>query len=250
MTTARDICDLALKQAGIVGLGQTAASEDTNNAFTILNQMIAQWARKRWLVYRLITASWAATGAASFTVGPSGTVTTDTSGATISVRPDRLEVNPYIRQTNVAAPNQPDMPLTLIQSLEDWNRIRMKSLTAFTQYLWYDPTLTNGTVYPWPIPNSGLYTIFFSFKLPFGAFSSLDTTVSFPAEYEAAMLYQLALRLRSLYQIPTLPGDPLIGLAKDALNVLRGANAAIARLTMPVALQRPGLYNIYSDQIY
>lgn len=249
MATARDICDLALKQAGVVGLAQTAASEDTNNAFTILNQMLAQWRVKRWLVFRLVTASWAATGATSFTLGPSGTVTTDTSGATINVRPDRLEINPYIRQTNVAAPNQPDMPLTLLQSLEDYNRIRMKALTAFTQYIYYDPTLTNGTVYPWPIPNSGLYTIFISFKLPFAAFSSLDTTVNFPPEYEAAMLYQLALRLKTLYQIPVMPGDLLVGLAKDALNTLRGANTAIARLTMPRSLNSPGQYNIYSDQI-
>ena len=250
MTTAREIVDDAMREAGVLGLGQTLNAQDENEGFRRLNQMISQWARKRWLVYRLLDVAWTSDGSSTFTIGPSGDVTTATDGTSLAVRPDRLETNGFIRQINNAAPNQPDFPLRLLESREDYNKIRMKSLTAYTYYLWYDPTIPNGTVYPWPIPTSALYEIHILMKLPFAAFASLDSDVDFPAEYEPAMLYQLALRLRSKYQVPTPPGDLLLGLAKDAMAVLRGANTAIANLSMPTSLQRPGLYNILSDQVY
>jgi hypothetical protein len=38
-------------------------------------------------------------------------------------------------------------------------------------------------------------------------------------------------------------------LAKDSLNVIRGANTQIPRLRMPNALRQPGSrYNIFNDQ--
>lgn len=238
-----------LRESGALGLGQTASSEDINEGFTILNEMIAQWRVKRWLVYRLVTASWAATGATTFTIGPSGSVTTDIGGASISVRPDRLE-DAYVRNTNVAAPNQPDTPLRILEAKEDYDRIALKSLTAMPSAVFYDPTLTNGTIYPWPVPNSGLYTMFVVFKVPFAAFASLATTVSFPPEYDAAIRYQLAIRLRTHFQIPPPPNDYLISLAKDAMQTIRGANTAIASLRMPSQVTRSGLYNVYSDRTY
>lgn len=41
--TAGSIINLALKMAGILGVGQTATAEDANDAFTVLNMMLAQW---------------------------------------------------------------------------------------------------------------------------------------------------------------------------------------------------------------
>ncbi len=37
-----------------------------------MNMMLAQWQRKRWLVYSLDDVSFAPTGAASYTVGVGG----------------------------------------------------------------------------------------------------------------------------------------------------------------------------------
>lgn len=250
MTTARDIVTEALRECGALGLGQTASSQDTQEAFTRLNQMIAQWAVKRWLVYRLCFASWTSTGSTSFTLGPTGTVTTTDDGITISPRPDRLETGCFVRQVNVSAPNQPDTPLTLLESKEDYSRIGLKSLTAFPSWIFYDPTDTNGTVYPWPIPTASIYKVFVCFKRPFPAFASLDTTITFPASYEAAMLYQLAIRLRSKYSIPKGVNPDLDNLAKDAMVVVRGSNVAIARLQPDVPVGNMGLYNIYSDRNY
>ena len=57
MTTALDILNLAFKDAGILGVGQTLLDEDSNDGLTRLNMMIAQWRVKRWMVWHLVDKS-------------------------------------------------------------------------------------------------------------------------------------------------------------------------------------------------
>lgn len=244
-TSVQDICLAALNEAGVVGFGQTALQQQTLDAWARLQWMLQEWARKRWLIYHDVTKLVVSTGALSYTVGPGGDIDT---GATSS-RPDKIE-SAFLRQITQSQPNQIDYPLELLQSMEDYNRIALKQLTSFPTAVFYDPGFPLGNLYPWPVPQSSIYSIGITLKeqLP-TVFSSLSITFSLPYEYYSAMVYNLALRLRTRYQIPGFPGDTLPGRAKDSLNVLRGANTAIARLTT-AGINRPGQYNIFNDRFY
>jgi hypothetical protein len=101
------------------------------------------------------------------------------------------------------------------------------------------------------VPNSNIYEVHISVlsQLPF-RFATINSVFSIPYEYYAAILYNLALRLRPKYRLPSVAGDPLPGLAKDSLNVLRGANLQIASLVMPGGLMKGSQYNIFSDRSY
>src|ERR1700744_2361145 len=68
--TARDICTLALKEAGVLGVGQTALPEDINDTFTLLNRMMALWQQKRWIVPSLYDIGGVMNGAKSNPIGP------------------------------------------------------------------------------------------------------------------------------------------------------------------------------------
>lgn len=244
--TLGDLCTEALHECGAVGVGQTPLAEDLTGAWARLQFMLQEWERKRWLVFALTTLSVTSTGATSYTVGPSGSLNT---GAT-SVRPDRIE-SAFLRQITQSAPNQIDYPLTQLQSREDYNRIALKSLVSFPSAFFYDTAWPLGVIYPWPVPQATIYALHVTVKvqLPF-AFATRATTFSLPYEYYSAMMYNLALRLRPKYGLSSFQGDELPGLAKNSLNVLRGANAQIARLGMPVDLGRNGIYNIFSDRTY
>ncbi len=50
MTTARDLIQDALKEATILGVGQTALAEDINDGMKMLRRMLAQWQKRRWMV--------------------------------------------------------------------------------------------------------------------------------------------------------------------------------------------------------
>jgi hypothetical protein len=235
-TTPLAIITRALRKSGVVGVGQTPAPEDTSDALADLNDILSQWQRKRWLVYHLVDVSKVSTGAQSYTVGP---------GQDFDVaRPDRIE-SAFLRQTVQSQPNQVDYPLEIIQSREDYNQIRLKTLTSFPSSIFYDSAYPVGTVYPWPLPLANIYAIHLTLKEQLGQFTSLTQTVNLPPEYGAALLWNLCRWLRRSYQLP--PDAEVNSLAQDSLNLIRNANAQIPTLGMPKTLIRDGVYNFWSD---
>jgi len=237
--TALDIIVQSFKKAGILGVGQTLLAEDINDGFYDLNDMMAQWARKRWLMWHLLDISKVSTGAMSYTVGIGGDFNTP--------RPDRLEAA-FFRQIVPSQPNQIDYPLELIESREAYNNIALKSLMTFPTNIFYDAAYPTGTIYPWPVPQATIYEIHLTLKDTLAQFATLTTPINMPPEHVAAIKFNLAIRYRQSYQLP--PDLALVALAKDSLAVIRGANAQIPTLNMPSDLIRGGLYNIYSDQFY
>lgn len=167
-----------------------------------------------------------------------------------TARPAKLE-SAFLRQLNTAPPNQIDYPLDILQSMEDYNKIALKTLQSFPGAIFLDPGWPLATLYCYPVPQAALYAIYATVRqqLPV-SFPSLATPLNLPFEYYSAIMLNLALRLRQTFTIPSFPGDMLPGLAKNSLSVLRGANTAIARLGMPAQLTRPGIYNIFSDRNY
>lgn len=236
ITTPNDLIQLVLKDTGVIGVGQTALAEDANDAFNRCNMMLSQWNRKRWLVWNLIDTAVTSTGAQSYTVG---------IGSNFNIaRPDRLEAA-YFRQVNIG-PNPPDYPLEIIQSREDYSRIRLKNLVSWPQYIFYDSAFPIGSVYPWPIPQASIYSIHILTKVVISQFTSLAQTINLPPEHFAAIFYNLCERSRPGYQLPP---DPTISqMAKESLAVIRGANAQIPRLQMPASLVSRGTYDIYGDR--
>jgi hypothetical protein len=240
-TTPAQLISLALLDSGIIGQGQVASAADVNNAFTRLNMMLAQWARKRWLVWALSDVAFVSTGALSYSVG---------TGQDFDIaRPARLEDGNFMRQLNTDSGLAIDYtPLKLLASKEQYNRIALKTMGNFPNTVFYDPVYPVGQVYFWPVPEASIYELHILVKTPIEAFTSLNQTVNMPDEYQAAILYNLIVRLRAAYR---LPADPVfVALAEDALNTIRQANTEVPTLRMPARLvnNRAG-YNVYSDNL-
>ena len=237
-TTPQALVQLALKKTGVLAAGQTPLADDIADAFNELNILLASWNRRRWMIYHLVTVSLTSTGAQSYTVGPGGDFVTP-------IRPDKIE-SAFARQTNIA-PLAPDYPLELITAMEDYNRIRLKSLQTFPQYLFYDSGFPLGSIYPWPIPQASLFEIFITVKDTLTSVAPTQFTLNLPPEYFSAILYNLAVRLRASYQLPMDPG--LIALAEDGMAVIRQGTVQIPRLRLPSTLAgRAGSYDPYGDR--
>lgn len=142
-TTARDIVELALKEAGVLGVGQTALPEDINDGFTLLQRMIAQWQRRRWLVPNLLDISMPGNGLKSNTIGNGGYFNTP--------RPDKIQAG-YIIQNNTGS-TPVSLPLFPIFSYEDYARIAVKDLNSLSDHFFYDGAYPLGNVFIWPIPS-------------------------------------------------------------------------------------------------
>lgn len=242
-TTLGDIVNEALKLSGRLGLGQTALAEDATLGWSYLQMMLQQWDQQRIKVYRTQDYSIVSTGAVSYTVGPSGDIDTGAS----SVRPPRV-VSAFVRL--ITATNEPDWPVEILNAREDYNQIRLKSLTSVSSFLWYDPAWPLGVAYPWPVLTASEYELHLSLltQLPY-VFATQATVFSIPYVYYWAMITNLAMRLRGRYGIGTYPGDVVPSQAISSINALKETNNTIPRLQMPQELTIGGSgYNIFSDR--
>ena len=228
----------ALVDAGIAGIDEEIEQPVINRALRQANWLLAQWSRKRWLVYRIQDYSFVATGALNYTVGAGQTIN-------INPRPDRLEYA-FLRfvQTSNALPV--DIPISIIQSHEDYSRITVKTVGTLPWRIFYDPIWPVGLLFPWPVPQASIYEIHVGFKVVLPRFANLQQQITFPPEYEAALNWCLARRLRATYQMPA--DDTINSLARDALNAIRLANQQVGVLRMPAYLRgRNKAYSYQSD---
>ena|ERR1700685_1928935 len=239
--TVSDLITLALKDSGILGVGQSAAAEDMNDAFTKANEILAQWNRQRFIIYHLIDINLPMTGAISYTVGPGGDFNVP--------RPDRLEAA-FLRQTSGANPVTPiDYPLSIIPSYEDYAQIALKNLNTNISYcVFYDSGWPLGKVFPYPVPSSS-YALHLIVKDQLTAFTNLAQVISLPPEYSSALRYTLCCWLRPAYGLE--PDPQIVALAKTAMQIIRGANVQIPLLGTPAGM--PGMsaggrgaFNVYS----
>jgi hypothetical protein len=244
--TAVDIIRLALLHSGAVKLAQTIYAEDVFLGFDMLNCMLAQWSRKRWLIWHLLDLSVPTpTFKKAYSIGSGGDFDFP--------RPDRLEYA-YFRQfttggdaNNGAGPV--DFPLTLLQSMEDYASYALKFLTTWPQGVFYDAAFPLGQILPVPIPNVANSELHVLIKDTLNQFPTPTTPVNLPPEYFEAIWSNLALRVAAAY--PDAEIDPFtVGQAKAALSTIRTANAQVPRLRMPAGMTRPPLFNIFSYQQY
>ncbi len=237
-TTPSDLITLALKTANVLGVGQVASAEDMNDSFNLLNMMMAQLQRRRYFIYQLITVSKQATGALSYTVGPGGDFDIP--------RPAKLE-SAYFQQ-NTSTPLPVDYPLTVMRAREDYNRISIKTLNAFPQIAYYEPSVPLGTLYVWPLPNN-TYKIFISVMQQLQQFATINDTLTLPPEYSAALMWNLVLELCAMYGL--IPSPISEKKAEASLRIIEESNAAIPLLHMPTAMQnnRGNSYNIFGDMV-
>lgn len=226
--TPLTIINLALKITGITGVGQTALPEDINDTFTILNAMIAGWNRRRWMIYHLVDTKVTGNGSQFYTIG---------LGQQFNVaRPDQIQ-SAYARQLQSTSSSPVDFPLAMINSHEEYGDLALKSLVSFPRFIFYDSSYPIGNVYVYPIPTSN-YEIHLVLKETIAVLPDLVTDINLPPEYQEAIIWNLAARLRPLYQVAQ---DPTVhAVAMSSLAVIRGANAQIPKLRMPAGLSRQG----------
>lgn len=240
--TANSLITQALKKSGVLGQGQVGSAEDFNDALLDLNQMLAQWRTQRWLVYRLADVSLVSTGAQTYTVGIGGDFNIQ--------RPAQI-ASGFFRQLNpTAGPSGlVDFPMGIIRSREDYNLIALKQMPSFPQLVYYDNTYPLGTLHVWPIVSTS-FEIHIACLQDLEQIGSLTQIINLPPEYDAALMWNLAARLRPSYQLD--PDKTVTAMAKVALNVIRNATDQVPLAQIDPALLGIGgvRYDMYSDTFH
>jgi hypothetical protein len=235
-----DLISYSLRVAGVLGVGQVALAQDTGDAATALNNMLAQWQRKLWLVFRLDEVTCAVnSGQPVYSIGPDAT-----ADLNYPERPANIE-SAYVRQligTSGPGSLPVDFPLRRIDSREEWSRIALKNLRSWPAAFFYDASYPLGQFYIWPIPIQTFFELYLQIQqdVRVALLPTADLNDYLPTETEEAIVYNLAGRLKVMYGLP--PNQDLNALARASLNTLRSTNFRIQKLRLPAALGRGGRF--------
>lgn len=182
MPTAQTLIDDALTELGVLAEGEVAGPSDAQRALRILNRdIIEPWTVQHYFAtHRVITSGTFLASTATRTIGPTGAYV-------LTVRPDEILQAHWVdsdgNRTKIELKDA-DWYAALPNPTETGSTI--EAIAYFT-------TFPNGTMYPWPIPESNT-TVELETRSILTSFANLATSVTLAPGYESAIVYTLAER--------------------------------------------------------
>ena len=227
MTTVASVLDLALKDAGVLGEGETASAEMLADTFATLNQMLALWQTDNLFVHGMVENSFVPDGAVSYTVGVGGDLD--------MARPDAI-TSAFWRKDGL------DYPIRLLTTFEEYETLCQKTQAGEPCLAFYRTSYPLGTLYVYPQPSSG--TIHVTSKIQFPTLATTASTITLPPEYIMPVRFSLAEYVCLMNDAEV---KPTLGrMAMNARRALRRVNVRIAELGMPNAIPKYERSNIFT----
>lgn len=207
MATAGTVIERSLRLLGQIGAGETPTDDEYADCLEALNALLDSWRNERLLCYARQEESLTLSAAtASYTVGPSGTLTT--------TRPVAIE-----RAWIVDGGNSYEVwPM----SEDEYAALPAKT----TQSNWPDrflfrPSMANATVIVYPVPDA-TRTMKLLTRVVLSSFASTSTTVTLPPGWERALTNNLAIEIAPEYEAPVPPS--VLKAANESLAGIKRAN--------------------------
>jgi hypothetical protein len=189
--TAGDVISAALRLMGVGLNGETVTTAETNDTLEALEGLLKLYSvlgLKLWMRRNESITLVASDG--DMSLGPSGDVTMD--------RPVDV-LDSYLRDSNNI-----DIPVT-VMSREEYRALTDKTSTGTPNQIHYDPQLTNGVLYIWPVPDSTAaseYTLELNYIKPLDDADATTNDVEIPQEWFLALKWNLAKEIMMEYDIP------------------------------------------------
>lgn len=228
MATVIDIIKLAYKDINVLGHSETPSAEQSADALATLNQMIGQWDAQKLYVTAQQVISVPMTGAETYTIGTGASINT-----ALPVRVDHAEWRD----------NGVDQPLRVVQSLEEYEVIDVKTLNGTPEIVFFQRTYPTGVIYVWPQTSIGELRL--TVRVPLTQYTTLTNDLNVPDEYVMAIRFSLAELLAPMNGKES--PNAVITLGKNARRVMKRNNTQILPLDMPCEVMNNYRYDIYAD---
>lgn len=204
---ANDYVTGALKLIGVTAAGEVPEPEELTDGLISLNQMIRSWQNERLMFPAVIRQGPfnLTSGIQNYLVGqplpnplPAGTAAiTPINSANGIPRPQRIEWFGIITQIASSQPLELTMETLTYQ---EWLAIPTKNvLSTLPLKVYPDLEWPLMTLFLWPIPSAPCQITLYNWDAALQQFPDQATQILFPAGYEEALKYNLAVRLAPEY---------------------------------------------------
>jgi len=199
--TAQTLIKRSLRLIGAIATGETPTADELAEGLEALRMMLRNWSSRNINIYGITQQSVSLTGATSYTIGSGGTIATT-------------------RPVDILSATGANYSIEMID-YSTYQRLNLAGGGGECEKIWYNPLYPLGYLYPWPLSSE---TITLDCLMPLSDPTAITTSISFPPEYDDAIVYNLALRLAPEYEAD--PSGVIIGLAADTLKALETRNFA------------------------
>jgi len=225
--TAQQIINAALRKIRVISASQSASTSQESNALEALDVLLRSWSAEGLMVYYVEELEpFALTGAASYTIGDGGDFDT--------VRPVKI-LGAVVRSGGI------DVPLDIVAQ-NRYLEIAQKSTGDTPAILWYNPVYPLADIYLWPVGSAGI-NIYLNSVKPLTEPTDITSSISFPPEYDRAMIFNLAVDLAPEFDKMVSP--TLANMALQAKNNISNlyASLQVEEATVEI-LEIAGRYHI------
>lgn len=185
-----DVIKAALRSLKVIAIGETPATEDYTNCTFALGMLLNTLntdGYMRWL-YQTVNVPLVASQA-SYTIAESGANVT-------AFRPVRI-AHAFLRDSETP-PNDIDLnPLTR----QEYDMLTPKTITGVPNCYFYDPQLTAGVFYVWPVPSDTTYSAYISIQRPVQDIVTSTQTFDVEREWFLPLRWMLADEVGPEYEV-------------------------------------------------
>jgi hypothetical protein len=239
--TVTQLVTTALRRIKVVAAGMVASSDDLQDSWQRLNELIDVMALQPLMIYSQTRSTFTISSSKGilgtpYTIGPSGDVNI--------VRPLWIE---DVRFQDTSVSPTLERPLWKLTP-QAYRTIPMKGLTSVYPNSWYyEPTAPTGSLYLWMVPTSTTLQGVLYALTAVARFGAITDLVALPPGYLGYLRDALALELWPEYR----DGPPDVSLVKSVMEkkaLIKAANLRMSDLAIdPALIRRRGGYSIYQD---
>lgn len=203
---AIDLIKSSMRLAGIISGNQTPKANESNDALTVLNDLLEQWSTDTLTVWGSDNATYPLVpGKSKYTIGPAG---------------DFNDIRPIDVKSFYVSYNGVDYDGMMIQQ-DRYNRIPVKTTPGIPREAQYIPNAPLGALYLYPVPDQA-YNILLVYDPLLNQVANLSQVLTFPPGYAKALRWNLAVDLAAEYGAP-ISGD-IKAIAVSSLASIKDAN--------------------------
>jgi len=235
MATARDLIKRTMRLLQVLETGEAPTSQEANDGLETLNSMLDEWNIDRAYVLSIdqVALTWP---------GSTESRTIGATGDFAQTRPVQIHESTFYTDAN-----GDDFNFRILDTRMGYTKLVDKDTASdLPEFLYYEPSFPNGTLYVWPVPSSSI-TVQLNYWTQLSSFASLDTTVSLAPGYTNLVVYGLCEYLA-----------PEFGVAvpQEVLKIAHGVRGRVKKKNFPkhISMSEPTAinsgsrsYNIFTE---
>ena len=224
MATVADVIKRAMRSLVVLPSGATPTAQEYTDHIETLNGMLNLWSTELMAFAPAQVSGSVAADTASVTVGSGSDIDT--------TRPVKI-VSAYLRDSNSI-----DYPLD-IRSINEYEDVALKTVGSLPEIMYIRKGNSEWTLY-FDTKTDTSYTLILEVIQPLATYSASTDTITAPAEYMDALVYNLALRIAPEYGVKNI--QLVAGLAQNSLAKIKTLNVHPIPVIKTCASGRSNIY--------